>query len=67
VIDQPALVIQARDDPTAPLRNLKILASELPNVHKTVELTRSRHVITVDHDKELVAEELVAFAKAVLA
>jgi len=65
-IEQPSLVIQAQNDPTAPMVNLEILAAELPNVVKAVRLSRSRHVITVDFDKQQVADELRLFADAVL-
>lgn len=65
-VRQPALVIQAQDDPTAPMVNLEILSAALPNLFKAVRLTRSRHVITVDYEKQQVADEMVRFAQAVL-
>lgn len=65
-IRQPVLIIQAHQDPTAPMANLDLLSLELPNVIKTVRLERSRHVITVDYEKDIVAAEVRTFAEAVL-
>jgi carboxylesterase len=59
-LHQPALVIHARQDHTAPLENLRLLR-RLPGLHKVVVLEESYHVITVDREKQRVAEEVVGF------
>lgn len=58
---QPALIIHAAQDHTAPLINVNVLERALPSVRRTVVLERSFHVLTVDAEKELVAQEIEQF------
>jgi carboxylesterase len=60
-VHQPVLAIQGRQDHTVALENLAILQRELPNLHGTVILPASYHVVTVDVEKERVAEEIIRF------
>lgn len=60
-VRQPALIIHSAQDHTAPLVNLTLLERALPSVRRTVVLERSFHVLTVDAEKELVADEITHF------
>lgn len=61
-IDVPTLIIHSPHDHTAPYANMEYLRKNLGSkVVKTVTLERSRHVLTVDYEKERVAEEIVNF------
>jgi carboxylesterase len=65
-VRQPALVIQGRQDHTAPLENMAILQRQLPNLRGTVILPESYHVVTVDLDKEHLVEEVIRFVDRVV-
>lgn len=61
-IHQPAIIMHATHDQTVPYANLDFLKAVLPSKEvKTVTLTRSNHIITVDYDKEIVAKALIKF------
>jgi carboxylesterase len=62
-ITQPALVVHARNDHTCPMeRNLNYVMKHLGSAQKrAVILEESFHVITVDSEKERVAEEVCGF------
>jgi carboxylesterase len=62
-ITQPALVVHARNDHTCPMdRNLNYVMKHLGSAQKrAVILEESFHVITVDSEKERVAEEVSGF------
>jgi esterase/lipase len=60
-VAQPTLAIQGRHDHTVPLRTLALLQQELPNLWATAILPSSYHVITVDVEKDRVAEEVLRF------
>jgi carboxylesterase len=61
-IVQPTLLIHSRQDHTCPLKNLEFLESRIgPNVKRSIVLEKSYHVITVDIEKELVAQEVIDF------
>ncbi|MGH7813617.1 MAG: alpha/beta hydrolase [Candidatus Binataceae bacterium] len=62
-IAQPALVIHSKKDHTCPIRrNLDYVMRHLGSVEKrAIELEDSYHVITVDSDKERVADEVGEF------
>jgi carboxylesterase len=65
-IAQPAIAIQARHDHTTPASNLAILQSGLPHLRETVLLAASSHVITVDVERQRVANEVLRFICSVL-
>ncbi|OFV87100.1 MAG: hypothetical protein A3J75_07565 [Acidobacteria bacterium RBG_16_68_9] len=62
---QPALAIHARQDHTAPLANLSLLQRTLPHLRAAVVLDASYHVMTVDVEKQRVAEEILRFLRLV--
>jgi carboxylesterase len=61
LVQQPALIIHSAQDHTAPLVNMTVLQQSLPSVRRTVVLERSFHVLTVDAEKDLVAQEIAQF------
>ena len=63
-IAQPALVIHSKNDHTCPIRrNLDYVMKHLGSAEKrAIELDESYHVITVDSEKERVADEVIEFA-----
>ncbi|MHB8380766.1 MAG: alpha/beta hydrolase [Candidatus Binataceae bacterium] len=63
-ITQPALVVHSRLDHTCPFdRNVKFVMKHLGSAEKRcVVLEESYHVITVDTEKEQVADEVLNFA-----
>lgn len=65
-VHQPVLAIQGRQDHTVTLDNLAILQRELPNLRGTVILPASYHVVTVDLEKDRVAEEIIRFIDQVV-
>jgi len=66
-IRQPALVIHSRQDHACPLENVAILQRELRGPMRSVILSDSYHVISVDVDKERTANEILAFVNALKA
>jgi carboxylesterase len=63
-ITQPALVMHSKRDHTCPIRkNLDYVMKHLGSLEKrAIELEESYHVITVDCEKERVANEVIEFA-----
>lgn len=66
-VSQPVLAVQARQDHVIARENLTILLRELPNLRTTVILPRSYHVVTVDVERDRVAEEVLRFVDQVAA
>src|SRR6266446_6499977 len=64
-ITQPALVMHAKRDHTCPMRkNLDYVMKHLGSPEKrAIELDESYHVITVDSEKENVANEVIEFVE----
>ena len=64
-ITQPALVIHSKRDHTCPIRkNLDYVMKHLGSPEKrAIELEQSYHVITVDCEKEIVANEVIEFVE----
>jgi carboxylesterase len=64
-ITQPALVIHARRDQTCPMRrNVEYVMKHLGSAEKrAVKLEESYHVITVDSEKQRVADEVGEFVE----
>jgi carboxylesterase len=60
-VRQPALIIHSVQDHTAPLINVTVLQRGLRDVRRTVLLEHSYHVLTVDAEKQRVADEIVEF------
>jgi carboxylesterase len=66
-ISNPIIAIHALGDKVAPVRNLKILESSVASeVFETVILRKSRHVISMDLEKDVAAQAAVAFFKRFL-
>ena len=66
-IRQPVLAVHSEHDHTAPLSNLEILRRTLPNLRRSVVLTASYHVVSVDAEREVVADEIESFVAEVAA
>ncbi|HEX4211342.1 MAG TPA: hypothetical protein VHY56_13180 [Candidatus Binataceae bacterium] len=62
---QPTLLIHSRRDHTCPFnKNVGFVMSHLGSAEKrAVALEESYHVITVDSEKDRVADEVIAFAR----
>jgi len=62
-ISQPLLLMHARDDHTCPMkRNFNLVKTRVGSARKrTIILEDSYHVITVDSEKERVAQEVIGF------
>ena len=61
-ITTPTLILHARHDTTAPYENMEIIRKALVAAAvETVTLEKSDHVLTMDYDKELVAQKVVEF------
>ncbi|HTY55248.1 MAG TPA: alpha/beta fold hydrolase [Candidatus Binataceae bacterium] len=61
-VSQPTLIIHGGQDHTCPLKNVDFLMAHLgSNDKRSVILENSFHVISVDIDKERVAEEAIGF------
>lgn len=64
LITNPALLLHSRHDEVAPIKNVGLLKKSISSdVIETVILPRSRHVITMDFDKEEAATATVNFFK----
>lgn len=66
-ITSPVLVINSPEDHVVPPENSDILAAKVAGPVERLTAERSYHVATMDHDKELIEEAVVAFAKKVTA
>jgi carboxylesterase len=61
-VTTPALLIQARDDDMASLKNSEYLQRRMRGPVSTVILDDSYHIVTVDRQRDIVIEASVAFA-----
>jgi carboxylesterase len=61
----PVLIMTSAEDHTVPPTDSDRLAEALPGPVERLTLERSYHVATMDHDKDLVEAEAVAFARRV--
>jgi len=66
-IAAPAVLIQARDDDMASLRNSEYLQRHLRGPVSTVILDDSYHIVTVDRQRDLVIEASAAFGNGLAA
>lgn len=66
-ITSPVLVISSPEDHVVPPENSDILASRVAGPVERITASRSYHVATMDHDKEMIEEAVVAFAQKVTA
>jgi len=66
-IHQPALIVHSRQDHACSLENVSILEKELRGAIHSVILDDSYHVISVDVDKERVAQEILSFVRRIAA
>jgi carboxylesterase len=62
---QPALIVQAREDDIASIRNAQYLERHLGGVVETLILHDSYHLVTVDQQRHLVNDRVVSFVGAV--
>ena len=63
-IEQPLLIVHSPGDHTVDFENAQIIFDSVASTHKRkVELQDSFHVITVDVEKELVQQEVIAFLR----
>jgi carboxylesterase len=64
-IKAPTLIIHSKKDNTAPYESMAFLENRLGSkTIRTVTLERSNHVLTLDYDKDRVAQEVVRFFKS---
>lgn len=63
-VHQRALVIQARQDDVASIRNAQYLQRHLGGLVETLILDDSYHLITVDRDRHLVTDRVVSFVRS---
>ena len=64
-VRQRALVMQARDDDVASIRNAQTLQRKLGGMVETVILDNSYHLITVDQQRHFVTDRIAAFVGAI--
>lgn len=65
-ITPPVLILHSPHDTTAPYANMDYLKQHLGSKEiKTVTLEKSDHVLTMDYEKEQVAQEVVSFFQEV--
>jgi carboxylesterase len=62
---QPALIVQAREDDIASIRNAQYLERHLGGVVETLILDDSYHLVTVDQQRHLVNDRVVSFVGSV--
>jgi carboxylesterase len=61
-VTAPTLIIHSPHDTTAPYENMAYLKEHLgSSVIQTVTLERSNHVLTMDYEKDLVAQDVIRF------
>jgi carboxylesterase len=62
----PALIVHGNEDHVAPAQNADFIHQRLGSPHKEIlRLEASYHVITLDHDRDLVARRVVRFIRDV--
>jgi len=66
-IDMPTILIQARDDDMASLKNSEHLQRHLSGPVSTIILDDSYHIVTVDRQRDIVIEGSAAFATSLAA
>lgn len=66
-ITSPVLIVNSPQDHVVPPENSDILAERVAGPVERLRAERSYHVATMDFDKELIEEAVVAFAKKVTA
>ncbi|WP_088286980.1 carboxylesterase [Kineosporia sp. A_224] len=66
-ITAPALVVHSLQDHVVPPGSHAALTSLLGGPVEVVELERSYHVATIDHDRDLIVDRALAFATAAVA
>lgn len=65
-IPVPALIVHGRDDHVAPVGNADYIHQRLRSENKELlHLDMSYHVITLDHDREFVAQRVLRFIRSV--
>lgn len=64
-VTTPSLVVHARDDDVASLRNAELIENRVSGIVETVVLDDSYHMITVDQQRDLVIEKSIAFFRKV--
>jgi carboxylesterase len=65
-IKTPTLILHSREDDTASIRNADYIERHIGAAYvRKILLTDCYHMITIDNQKDLVAEEIIAFFKAV--
>lgn len=63
-ITAPTLILHAREDDTSSLRSADLVGQEVSSERvRKVVLENSYHIITMDHDKDLVVRETLDFAR----
>jgi carboxylesterase len=61
-VTSPVLIVHGRFDAVAPLKNVELLKSLLcSDIVDIVILERSKHVVSLDYDKQEAAKATVAF------
>jgi carboxylesterase len=65
MISQPTLIVHPRNDDRASLRNALYLEKNLAGRVNSVVLDDSYHVITLDHQRDLVLERTKSFANSI--
>ena len=60
-LDTPCLVVHARDDDVASLKNVRIVVRGVRGPVETVLLENSYHMITVDQERDQVIERSTRF------
>lgn len=61
-VHTPLLLIHSRHDSTAPYASMNAIASQVSStITETVTLENSYHIITLDYEKELVADRVTSF------
>lgn len=59
-----ALAIQSREDRAVPLGSLDLIMQRIGSAEKdSLRLTRSGHTVTLDYEKDIVAERIIAFIR----
>ena len=66
-IRQNTLLVQAREDDVASIANAQYLQRKLGGLVETLILDDSYHLITMDRQRSIVTERIIAYAKAVAA
>jgi carboxylesterase len=65
-VQAPTLILHAREDDTTSLRSANLVESMIASpVKRKAILENSYHIITMDHDKDVVVEETLAFIRRV--